>query len=415
MRNFKVIADGSVTSPQGFLASGMHAGIKKNARKYDASLIYSEMPAVSAGVFTTNRVKAWPLYHDIKIIRQPFHRSILANSGNANCFNGAGGKTAVATTLALAAKCLKVRTDEIFVSSTGIIGREFPTLKLEQAIPALVQNLSAVGGHDAARGILTTDTRAKEIAVRFTIDGKEVTVGAMAKGAGMLYPKMNQTGNSARPKHATMLCYITTDLNISKTMLQRALSFASDETFNRIAIDNDQSTNDTVLILANGKAGNRKIVSGDKRFQLFQAALKYACSHIARELVKDGEGVTHACELVVKGARNPQEARRLCERIATSMLVKTMFAGGDPNWGRLLCCVGSSEVSFSDSLDVSFDGVPILKNGREISRNKSKLRKTLQKKEFNLTIDLKSGRHESRYWMCDLTKFYVWINSTYSS
>ncbi len=412
---FKIVPNGSVSSPEGFLASGMHAGIKKSFRKYDVSLIYSENPAVSAGTFTTNRVKAWPLYHNIRVMKNRFHRVVFANSGNANCFNGLSGKSAVTKTLALVSKHLKVSKNQIFVASTGIIGRAFPMAKIEPAIPILVENLSREGGHDAARGILTTDTRPKELAVRFTIDGKTVTVAGMAKGAGMLYPHMTVDGKPEVPKHATMLCYLTTDLNISKAMLNEALLSATEASFNRIAIDNDMSTNDMVIILANGRAKNRKIVSCDERFERFQRALNIVCTHIAKEMVKDGEGVTHTCELLVKGARSGVEARKVCERIATSMLVKTMFAGGDPNWGRLLCCVGSADVSFSEKLDISFDGVWILKNGRELVQNKSKLRQILKKKEFLLTIDLKSGRGEERFWMADLTKFYVWINSSYSS
>ena len=412
--SFKILSDGSVTSPEGFLASGMNAHIKKNSRKFDVSLIYSESPAVSAGTFTTSRVKAWPLLHDLKIIRGRRQRIVFANSGNANCFNGETGKRAVSVSLALLSKKFKIPRRQIFLASTGIIGRAFPIERIEKAIPELIKHLSKSGGHDAARGILTTDTHPKEIAVRFSVDRKPVTLAAMAKGAGMVYPDMNATGVQ-KSRHATMLCFLTTDLNISKVMLQKALSHAVDETFNKIVIDNDPSTNDTALVLANGKAGNQKITSPGKRFRLFQEALTYVCAFIAKGLVRDGEGVTHICEVVVKGARSPEEGRRLCDRIASSMLFKTMLAGEDPNWGRLMGSVGASNVSFSPRLDISFDGVPILKNGRERVKNKSRIRIILKKKEFRLEINLKSGRHEERFWTTDLTKFYVWINSRYST
>ncbi len=410
---FKVLSDGSVTSPAGFLASGMNAGIKKSFRKFDVSLIYSEAPAVSAGAFTTNRVKAWPLLHDLKIIKKPRHRVIFSNSGNANCFNGVTGQRAVSVSLDLLSRALKVPKQQVFLASTGIIGRAFPIPRIQKAIPKLVKNLSRAGGHDAARGILTTDTRPKEMAVRFTVDRKKVTVAGMAKGAGMVCPDMNATGT--RAKHATMLCFLTTDLAISKPMLGKALSYAVDETFNKVVIDNDQSTNDTVLILANGKARNAKITSADKRFRLFQKALLFVCAHVARSLARDGEGVTHVCEVVVQGARSPEEGRRLCQQISSSMLFKTMLAGGDPNWGRLMGSIGSSGAAFSERLDIKFEGVPILLNGREKLGNRNRIRQILKKKEYRLEINLKAGRYQERFWTTDLTKFYVWINSTYSS
>ena len=411
--SFKVIPNGSVTTPAGFLASGMNAGIKKSFRKSDVALILSESPAVCAGTFTTNQVKAWPLLHDLKVIRKPNHRVIFSNSGNANCFNGKSGKQAVLASLKLLSKKLKVSKSQIFLASTGIIGRAFPVEKIEAAIPTLISHLSREGGHQAAHGILTTDTYPKEIAIRFTIGGKQVTMAAMAKGAGMVCPDMNATG--IKGKHATMLCYITTDLSISKSLLQKALSYAVDHSFNKMVIDNDQSTNDMVLALANGRAKNPKVTKEGKDFELIKKALVLICDDMTRKLVKDGEGVTHVCEVVVKGAKTPDEARRLCYQVSTSMLFKTMLAGEDPNWGRVMGSVGASQVAFSPSLDIAFDGVPILKNGAELLRNKQKLRKTLKKKEFRLEINLKKGRFEERYWTSDLTKFYVWINSRYST
>ena len=428
---FKVLSDGSITSPIGFVAAGMNAGIKKSFRKLDVSLIYSEARAVSAGMFTTNRVKAWPLLYDLRVIKAKHHRAIFANSGNANCFNGRTGQEAVSVSLNLLSRGLKVPKREVLLASTGVIGRSFPIQKIRKVIPKLIQNLSKAGGHNAACGILTTDTHPKEIAVRFQIDRKPVTIAAMAKGAGMVYPDMNEmgirkgnSGHHALPacrqarsacRQATMLCFMTTDLNISKPLLGRALSYAVDESFNKIAIDNDRSTNDTVLILANGLAGNRRIVSQDQRFQAFQDALVYLCSSLARSLARDGEGVTHVCEVVVKGAHNRAEAERLCQQISASMLFKTMLAGSDPNWGRIMSSIGASGVVFSPKLNLAFDGVPILLNGREVVHNKGRIRRILRKKEFCLEINLKSGKYQERFWTTDLTKFYVWINSRYST
>ena len=212
-----------------------------------------------------------------------------------------------------------------------------------------------------------------------------------------------------------MLCFLTTDLRISKSALQKALSFAVSRTFNKVVIDNDQSTNDTALILANGHAGNRIIKSEDKRFRLFQEALFRICSYLAHQMVRDGEGVTHVCELVVKGARTQEQSERLCRQIASSMLFKTMLAGEDPNWGRLMGSIGASGVPFSPALNISFDGIPILLNGREKMSNRKRVRRALGKKEFRLEINLKSGKYEDRFWATDLTKFYVWINSRYST
>jgi glutamate N-acetyltransferase / amino-acid N-acetyltransferase len=416
---FTTLKNGSVTDPQGFHASGMHCGIKTTFRKYDTALIVCDGAAVSAGTFTTSTVKAWPLLHDIKIIEKPYHRVIFANSGNANCFNGKSGKQAVQAALGLLSKGLQIPKDEIFVSSTGIIGRPFPVKKIERAIPKLITALSKEGGHDAARGILTTDTIPKEIALRLRVDGKAVTVAAMAKGAGMVLPEMNAKGkrssSSLVGKHATMLCFITTDLNISKRMLQKAISFAVGKTFNRLVIDNDQSTNDTVLALASGKAGNKKVALDDADYQKFQAALVYICEYIALNLAKDGEGVRHVCEVHVKGAQKPEDAERLGRQIASSMLVKTMLAGEDPNWGRVMGCVGACNVAYSPKLDVRFDGIPVLQNGMGRKKNTSRVRRILKKKEFKLEVNLKRGIYSDRFWATDLTKYYVWINASYSS
>ena len=288
-------------------------------------------------------------------------------------------------------------------------------------LEAQLKQLSKEGGADAARGILTTDTIPKEFAVRFRIGGKQVTLGGIAKGSGMVHPHMALPGRQERAssstgeRHATMLCFLTTDLAISKPMLKEALSQVTNRTFNNIAIDNDMSTNDMAVVLANGLAGNPHIDHHGKSFDTFVKALHSVCSHLARELVKDGEGVRHVCEIFVKGAKTPEEARAAAKQIATSMLVKTMLTGEDPNWGRVVAAIGASGVEFSKSLDISFDGIYILRNGRYLVWNKSKIRKVLHKKEFVLQVDLKKGVCEETFLTTDLTKFYVWINAAYSS
>lgn len=408
-KSWEVVANGSVTLPHGFRASGMYAGIKANKRKYDCSLIVSDVPATSAGVFTINKAKAWPLLHDEKVIVKKAHRAILANSGNANCFNGQSGFQTVKASLKSLSKALKIKQDEIILASTGIIGRPFPVKKLTDAIPVLVSNLSKQGGHDAALGILTTDTHTKEVAVRFSVGGKKVSLAAMAKGSGMIYPQMQL------PRHATMLCYFTTDLAITKPLLKQAVLHAAEKSFNRISVDNDMSTNDMVVVLANGLAKNKIIKTKNADFQLFQEALTSMCRDLARGLLADGEGVKHVCEIKIKGARNPKEALLAGKQITTSMLVKTMFAGEDPNWGRLVAAIGSTRIHFSKELDISFEGVSILKNGKPIDSNRSKVRRVLKKKFFYCDINLKSGKAHDTFLTTDLTKFYVWINASYSS
>ncbi len=406
-----IIKNGSVTTPAGFLASGMHAGIKPIKRKLDCSLIVSKVPATSAGVFTINQAKAWPLVYDESVIERPKHRAILANSGNANCFNGESGRRTVRTSLKLLSSKLKINPKEILLASTGIIGKPFPIEKLKAAIPVLVSELSKGGANNAARGILTTDTCPKEIAVRFRSGGRWAALGGIAKGSGMVYPHMALPNE----RHATMLCFFTTDLAISKPMLKEALSLAIQKTFNNIVIDNDMSTNDMVLVLANGLAKNDLITKPGKSFDAFVNTLTGTCAHLARELVRDGEGVRHVCEIQVKGAKTQEDARAAADKIATSMLVKTMLAGEDPNWGRVVAAVGASGAHFSKSLDVSFDGIYILRNGRNLPRNRGKVRKVLQKKMFVLQVNLKKGVFEETFLTTDLTKFYVWINASYSS
>jgi glutamate N-acetyltransferase/amino-acid N-acetyltransferase len=394
---------GTVTSPLGFLATGLHCGIKKN--KPDLALIVSTGSAVAGATFTRNTAKAWPLLWSEQAIRNHTHRAILCNSGNANCFNGEGGRRAVIESVKVLSRELAVAPKSLLVSSTGIIGKPFPTKKLTGAIPGLVQSLSREGGSKAAQAILTTDRVPKEIALAFKIEGVEVRIGAIAKGAGMMNPHM-----------ATMLCFITTDADIAKPLLKKALRESVEETFNQVSVDNDMSTNDTVFILANGLAKNPRITRRGKPYRIFLSHLKRVSRYIAKELVKDGEGATRVAQIRIKGARTDEDAKRIARRIGQSMLFKTMLAGGDPNWGRVVASLGATGIPFdSKKLDVSFEGAKILQHGRVLVHHRAGVRKSLQRKEVSVEVNLNLGKGEARYLTCDLTPAYVRINSWLST
>lgn len=395
---------GSVTSPTGFYASGMHTGIKKNKKKYDASLIVSRTPCTAAATFTTNKVKAWPVLHSMKAIQAAKHRAILASSGNANCMNGPNGKQTVEESVMETAQLLNITGEEILIAQTGLIGVPFPITRFKRGIPKLVKKLSEDGGRAAARGIMTTDLKVKEVALSFFLGDKKITIGAIGKGAGMVHPNM-----------ATMLCFITTDVSITKQLLGRALRHAVDDTFNKMAIDNDMSTNDMAFVLANGEALNPTIQKIDKDYWMFRTVLEEVCRIMAHEMVEDGEGVTHVCTLRVSGAKNPTEAEKVARQIANSMLFKTMLAGADANWGRIAAAIGASGVDFNTNyLNVTFGKVNIVHNGKLRVLNLPKARKVLQRKEYTMDIVIGKGRGRAEFMTSDLTAKYVLINSSYS-
>ncbi len=394
---------GTVTTPVGFYASGMRSGIKKK-KKYDSSLIVSRVPAIAAATFTVNKVKAWPVLYSMKAVRAAKHHAILASSGNANCMNGPNGKHAVEESVRELARHLNVGEEEILIAQTGLIGVPFPINRFKRAIPKLVKRLSEDGGRAAARGIMTTDLSIKEVAFSFFLGDTRVTIGAVGKGAGMVHPNM-----------ATMLCFITTDVAISKPLFKRALRHAVDDTFNVIAIDNDQSTNDMVLGLANGEAGNSPIQKIDRDYRLFREVLEQVCRHMAYEMVKDGEGVTHVCTLLVSGAKNPTDAEKVARQIGNSMLFKTMLAGSDPNWGRIAAAIGASGVSFNPNhLNITFGNANVVHNGRLRVLNLPKARRILQRKEYSIDVVIGKGRGRAQFVTSDLTTKYVQINGSYS-
>ncbi len=395
---------GTVTTPMGFYASGMHAGIKKRKKKFDCSLIASRTPCIAAGTFTINRVKAWPVQYSMKAIQGQKHRAILASSGNANCMNGLNGKQAVLECVTEAAKHMIITPEEILIAQTGLIGVPFPVTAFKRGIPKLVRKLSEEGGHSAAKGILTTDLSTKEVALSFYLGDKKVTIGAFCKGAGMVHPNM-----------ATMLCFITTDVAITKPLLRRAVRHAVDDTFNQMAIDNDMSTNDTVFVLANGEAGNATIQKVDKDYRMFRDVLEEVCRIMAYEMVKDGEGVTHICTLRVSGAKNPTEAEKAARQISNSMLFKTMLAGADANWGRICAAIGASGVEFdTNQLTITFGNAMVVHHGKLRVLNLPKARRILQKKEYTIDVVIGKGRGRAQFITSDLTTKYVLINSSYS-
>ncbi|MBI4430205.1 MAG: bifunctional glutamate N-acetyltransferase/amino-acid acetyltransferase ArgJ [Candidatus Omnitrophica bacterium] len=404
--SIKKIPGGTITTPKGFKASGLYCGIKAKSRKPDLALVVSDVPAVSAGMFTRNRLKAWPVLHSMQMIRKSEkHRAIIANSGNANCINGPRGKVAVQSVVKSLSENAGIPEKQILICSTGIIGLRLPVLKITRAMPRLVKRLSARGGHRAAQGILTTDTRTKEIGIAFSVGRTEVRMGAIAKGVGMVHPNM-----------ATMLNFITTDCAIARPLLFRALRAAVSKTFNMMSIDNDLSTNDTVFILANGRAGNSRLTSPDDKYWRFEEALVYAATQMAKQLIKDGEGATKFCEIVVSGAKNQGDAERAARNIANSMLFKTMLVGADPNWGRIAAAVGASGIAFKpEQLSIAFNGIRLLSHGKYLVSARPDVKKVLKHNEFRIDVVIGEGHHSATFFTCDLTKGYVHINAAYST
>ncbi len=403
---WKKVLNGTVTSAKGFSASGMHIGIKRKNMKHDISLIYSATPCNAAGVFTKNSAKAWCVLHAQKNIKNAKHHAVLASSGNANCLNGPKGKTAIEQALKVLAKQLNISEGNILSAQTGIIGVEFPTQTVLKGLPTLVQKLGSSRKHgaDAAKGILTTDLRTKESAVSFQLGQKKVTVGGISKGSGMIHPNM-----------ATMLGFITTDCAISKKMLTQALRYVNHLTFNKIAVDNDMSTNDMVFVLANGEAGNKEITKEDADYKKFVAALQEVARVLAYEIVLDGEGATHVCTLHVEGAKNDAEAEKAARQIANSMLFKTMLAGADPNWGRIAAAVGSSGAKFnSEEFSLFFESVKIVDHGKVFPQNREKARQVLLKREYQIRVIIGKGKGKMTFITSDLTAKYVAINTKYS-
>lgn len=403
MKGIKIIKGGGVATPEGFLADGICCGIKRN-RKKDLCVIFSESDAVAAGVFTTNRVKAAPIKICEKHIKNDKIRTIVINSGNANACTGKDGLDDASKIVETAAAVFGVDAGEVLVASTGRIGVKLPVEKIKQGIVRIKDSISKNGGHSGAVAIMTTDIHPKEIAVEFVIDRKVVRLGGMCKGAGMIHPQM-----------ATMLCFLTCDINIEREVLQQILKKAVDESFNLISVDGDRSTNDTVIILANGMAGNRKIKSRGEVTSLFSSAVSFACQYLAKEIVRDGEGATKLVDLKVAGARDESEARKVAFAIANSNLVKASIFGEDPNWGRIMSAVGASGVDVDEQkIDIYYGKYKMVKGGEEVGARRAVpmlVKKYLLGNEIELTINLNQGKSQVSVLTCDLTPEYVRINA----
>lgn len=406
MKKIKFVA-GGVCAPKGFRAAGVAAAIKYSGRN-DVALVVADEPCTAAAVFTTNQVAAAPVVYDRKIIAGGKAQAILANSGCANACTGADGlRDAEVSALATAGE-LGISPEHVLVASTGVIGRRLPLDRLLGGMKAAAAALGFTPAHALAaeKAVMTTDTRPKEAAVRVEIDGKKVTVGGMAKGSGMIEPNM-----------ATMLGFITTDAAISRTMLKRALALALARSFNRVVVDGDESTNDSLFLLASGKAGNAPIVSAGEDFAKFLVALETVCVSLARQMAADGEGATKFVTVTVTGASTTKDAERAARAIAKSPLAKTSWFGRDPNWGRVLAAVGYSGAKVDDAKAEIFYGRQWAYRRGEVAGEKqlAKLAKVLQADSFEITVDLHLGKGEATIYTCDFSVDYVHINADYTT
>ena len=406
MKNFSFIENGSTTSTPGFKAAGVTAGFKRSGAP-DFALLFSEVPANAAGVFTTCRFAAAPVRYCKEILAKGGKlQAVSVNSGIANACTGKPGLEASRKTAALAAAKLGIAPDAVAVASTGRIGVQMDMALIEKALDLAVPQLSADGGNDAARAIMTTDTVPKAVAAKLEINGKTVTIGAMTKGAGMINPGMAGL-------HATMLCFITTDADIEKDVLAGMLEENAQNSFNRITVDGDMSTNDTVLIFANGVSGV-KIAAGTQDEADFKAALLEVMKNLAHRMVKDGEGSTKLVTIEVVNARSVEDAKMAAESVANSLLCKTAWFGNDPNWGRIAAALGYSGAVFDpDKCDISIDGVPVMTQGGDAGTPESVAAEVVKKDEFTIRCDFNDGDSSYWVWSSDVSYEYVKINADY--
>ena len=402
--------DGGVTAPKGFMAGGVMAGLKKD--RTDMAMIHSRIPCETAGVFTTNRVKAAPVLWDKQVVTSGKQsQTVVVNSGIANACTGALGMQYCRETAAAAAGLLKEDPESVLVCSTGVIGAQLPMDKITRGA-ALLADAIAEGrekANEAARAIMTTDTEPKEVAVTFSVGGTEVTMGGMCKGSGMIHPNM-----------CTMLCFVTTDCAISKDLLQKALSDDVVDTFNMVSVDGDTSTNDTVLLLANVAAGNPRIEAEGEDYDTFCQALREVMTVLSKKIAGDGEGASALFEVKVLHAATKEQARTLAKSVVTSSLTKAAVFGHDANWGRILCAMGYSGADFDpDQTDLYFQSaggcLQIVKNGMATDYSEEEATKILSHPEVTAIADIKAGNEEATAWGCDLTYDYVKINADYRS
>ncbi|MBP3494713.1 MAG: bifunctional ornithine acetyltransferase/N-acetylglutamate synthase [Clostridia bacterium] len=400
------IIEGGVCAAKGFLANGIHCGIRKNKEKKDLALIYSKAKANAASVYTTNKVKGAPLTVTKNNISDGYAQAVICNSGNANTCNANGIEIAEKMCELLASE-LKIDKSDVVVASTGVIGQPLDITPIRDGIGALVNGLSSENSKLAAEGIMTTDTRLKELSLSFEIGGKECKIGGIAKGSGMIHPNM-----------ATMLVFITTDCNISTAMLQKALSTDIQNTFNMVSVDGDTSTNDMVTILANGMAGNEEITSEGEDFDKFMKALNTLTVYLCRKIAGDGEGATKLLECEVDGAKDEENAKIIAKSVICSSLVKSAMFGSDANWGRVLCAIGYSGAQVDvNKVFVSFKSekgeISVCENGAGVDFSEEKAKEILLQDEITIKIVLGDGNARATAWGCDLTYDYVKINGDY--
>lgn len=390
---------------KGFLFSGISAGIKKDGKR-DFGLIYSETPAQVAGLFTTNAIKAAPIQIDIQRIKNGICQAIVINSGNANACTGAQGLRDAKRMTSMVAKGLGVKEDLVFTASTGVIGVPLPMDRIERNVSKLIQALSSDGWMNTVEAIMTTDTVPKVEVATGQIKGKKVKLCGMIKGAGMI-----------RPDLATMLCFLMTDAHMKTPLLQQMLKQAAEVSFNRITVDGETSTNDMVLLLANGKAGHPCLSEMDQDMEVFQTMLRKVCQGLAEQVIRDGEGATKLIKIEVRGARNQDDAKQAAYAIAHSPLVKTAFFGEDANWGRILCALGHSGARVNPNrIDVFFDDTLIVKHGVGVqTQSEERMVKVIQKDSFRVVVNLHQGKGQFSVLTTDLSIDYVKINASYRS
>ena len=401
------IITGGVTAATGFQAAGIHCGVKNNEKK-DLALIISECVCNAAATYTTNQVKASPLYVTKAHLENDQAKAIICNSGNANACAPKGEENAERM-CRMISNITGIAENDIVVASTGVIGQELNIQAIEKGAPDLVKLLNEQGSDAAAEAIMTTDLLKKEVAVEFEIGGKEIKMGAIAKGSGMIHPNMG-----------TMLCFITTDASIDSEILKTALKEAVKKTFNRVSVDGDTSTNDMCCILANGLARNQEIKEKGKDYDVFLQNLQYICEYLAKMIAKDGEGATKLITCDVQGAKNEEDAELCAKSVASSSLLKSAMFGCDANWGRVLCAMGYSGAEFSpEEVAVAFSSgagiISVCQKGKGLTFDEKEAKKILSEKEITIEINMNQGNSSARAWGCDLSYEYVRINGDYRS
>lgn len=398
------LIDGGVTAPEGFFATGVACGIKKDGSK-DLALVCSEELAAAAGVFTTNVVKGHSLKVTMENIKSGYALAVVINSGCANACVGDQGYEDALTVTRETAALFECEPENILFGSTGVIGKKLDMEALQKGLQKAMEELDPDGGKDAAEAIMTTDKTKKEIAAEFTLQGEKVRIGGMCKGSGMIHPNM-----------ATMIGVITTDVNIKRSLLDKALKECVKHSFNRVSVDGETSVCDMVIILANGQAGNTGIVSEDKDYRVFYEALSSVCTSLSKMIVKDGEGATKLIEITVNGAASEEDAYKGIVAIAKSPLVKTAIHGEDANWGRILTAIGYSGVVFDPlKVDISIGNVVVCENGTAVDFDEDKAKKALSGREVRIHVNLNEGKYSDKIWTCDYSCEYININANYRS